>query len=66
LLQKSAAIDEAALKVLADQRGDRVKAYLVTQVPPQRVLLTASKLGAPPSSEGAAGTAASSVVFALK
>jgi hypothetical protein len=34
------------LRALANQRGDRVKAYLVTKVQPERVLLTASKLGA--------------------
>jgi hypothetical protein len=66
LLQRSAFIDEAALKTLADERGDRVKAYLVSRVAPQRVLLTASKLGAPRAAEGTPGAAASSVVFALK
>lgn len=46
LLLESAPAGEEALRVLADQRGDRVKAYLTTQVPPERVLLTASLLGA--------------------
>jgi len=63
LLLKNAPAGEAALKSLADERGDRVKAYLVTKVPPERVLLTASKLGAP---AGAEGGSASSVVFGLK
>lgn len=66
LLLQSAPIDEAALRSLADERGDRVKAYLVTQVLPQRVLLTASRLGAPAAGESAAAASASSVVFALK
>lgn len=66
LLAKSATIDEAALRALANERGDRVKSYLVTRVAPQRVLLTASKLGAPPASEDAAVPGGSSVVFALK
>ena len=35
-----------ATRALADQRGDRVKAYLAAKLPPERVLLTASKLGA--------------------
>jgi uncharacterized protein involved in outer membrane biogenesis len=45
LLLESAPAGEEALRALANQRGDRVKAYLTTQVPPERVLLTASKLG---------------------
>jgi hypothetical protein len=45
LLLESAPAGEQALRALADQRGDRVKAYLTAQVPPERVLLTASKLG---------------------
>lgn len=45
LLLESAPAGEEALRTLANQRGDRVKAYLTTQVPPERVLLTASKLG---------------------
>ncbi len=46
LLIKSAPAGEASLRALADQRGDRVKAYLAAKLPPERVLLTASKLGA--------------------
>ncbi|WP_428424910.1 DUF748 domain-containing protein [Methylibium sp.] len=45
LLLDSAPAGEPALHALADQRGDRVKAYLTEKVPPERVLLTASKLG---------------------
>ena len=45
LLKASAPADDTALKVLADRRGDRVKAYLADNLPPERVLLTASKLG---------------------
>ena len=45
LLKASAPADDTALKVLADRRGDRVKAYLADKLPPERVLLTASKLG---------------------
>ncbi|WP_295640232.1 DUF748 domain-containing protein [uncultured Methylibium sp.] len=46
LLLKSAPVGEGPLRALADQRGDRVKAYLAAKVPPERVLLTASRLGA--------------------
>ena len=46
LLKASAAVDPAALLTLANRRGDRVKAYLVTRLSPERVLLTASKVGA--------------------
>jgi hypothetical protein len=46
MLLASAPAGEAELRTLANQRGDRVKAYLVTKVAPERVLLTASKLGA--------------------
>lgn len=45
LLKAGAPSDDTALKVLADRRGDRVKAYLADKLPPERVLLTASKLG---------------------
>jgi len=45
LLLESAPAGEEALRTLANQRGDRVKAYLSTKVPPERVLLTASRLG---------------------
>lgn len=45
LLKASARADEAALRELANRRGDQVKAYLASRMPPERVLLTASKLG---------------------
>ena len=45
LLQASASVNDAALKSLADHRGDAVKAYLSSKIPPERVLLTASKVG---------------------
>ena len=45
LLQASAPVSDAALKSLADHRGDAVKAYLSSKIPPDRVLLTASKVG---------------------
>lgn len=45
LLQAAAPVNDAALKHLADHRGDAVKAYLVTKIAPERVLLTASKVG---------------------
>ncbi len=45
LLQASALVNDAALKSLADHRGDAVKAYLAQKIAPERVLLTASKVG---------------------
>jgi hypothetical protein len=45
LLQASAPVNDAALKSLADHRGDAVKAYLSGKISPERVLLTASKVG---------------------
>ncbi|MFT3858683.1 MAG: DUF748 domain-containing protein [Aquabacterium sp.] len=45
LLEASAAVNDEALRSLANRRGDAVKAYLATKMPPERVLLTASKLG---------------------
>lgn len=33
------------MRTLANQRGDQVKAYLSRKLPPERVLLTASKVG---------------------
>lgn len=44
-LLASATAGDAALRDLANERGDRVKAYLTAKVAPERVLLTASKLG---------------------
>jgi hypothetical protein len=46
LLKASAPVDQASLLSLANRRGDRVKAYLASKLPPERVLLTASKMGA--------------------
>jgi uncharacterized protein involved in outer membrane biogenesis len=45
LLKASVAVNPDALLTLANRRGDRVKAYLVTKLSPERVLLTASKVG---------------------
>ncbi|MES2090545.1 MAG: DUF748 domain-containing protein [Pseudomonadota bacterium] len=45
LLKASAAADATALMTLANHRGDQVKAYLVSKLPAERVLLTASKVG---------------------
>lgn len=44
LLQASAEVGPEALRALANRRGDQVKAYLATRLPPERVLLTASRL----------------------
>lgn len=63
LLLRSAPAGEGPLRALADQRGDRVKAYLTAKVPPERVLLTASRLGTE-GIEDKGGTAR--VGFALK
>lgn len=43
-LQASAPVDARALRELADRRGDAVKAFLATQLPPDRVMLTASRV----------------------
>ncbi|MBC7701670.1 DUF748 domain-containing protein [Aquabacterium sp.] len=45
LLKAAAPVDQASLMTLANRRGDRVKAYLATKLSPERVLLTASKVG---------------------
>lgn len=45
LLKSAAAVGPEALRTLANQRGDQVKAYLSRKLPPERVLLTASKVG---------------------
>lgn len=44
LLKASAPVDARALRELADRRGDAVKAFLATQLPPERVMLTASRV----------------------
>jgi hypothetical protein len=46
LLAAAATVDDEALRSLANRRGDVVKAYLAAKLPPERVLLTASKIGA--------------------
>lgn len=46
LLKASARFEPTSLTNLANRRGDRVKAYLVGKLSPDRVLLTASKVGA--------------------
>lgn len=43
-LRASAPVDARALRELADRRGDAVKAFLATQLPPERVMLTASRV----------------------
>ncbi|MDI1258186.1 DUF748 domain-containing protein [Aquabacterium sp.] len=45
LLKAAATVDQASFLTLANRRGDRVKAYLSTKLSPERVLLTASKVG---------------------
>jgi hypothetical protein len=46
LLKAAAPAGPDALRALANQRGDQVKSYLASKLPPERVLLTASKVGA--------------------
>jgi hypothetical protein len=65
LLKAAAPADNEALKLLANRRADVVKAYLVSKLPPERVLLTASKLGAEGLPEGDKGSAAR-VQFTIK
>jgi hypothetical protein len=50
LLKASAVADDAALRDLANRRGDLVKAYLSSRMAPERVLLTASKVASAPAS----------------
>jgi len=45
LLKAAAPTGPEALKALANQRGNAVKAYLAERIPAERVLLTTSKLG---------------------
>ncbi|HEX5358256.1 MAG TPA: DUF748 domain-containing protein [Aquabacterium sp.] len=45
LLKAAAPVNAEALRALANQRGDQVKAYLAHKLPPERVLLTASRVG---------------------
>ncbi|HXD07541.1 MAG TPA: DUF748 domain-containing protein [Burkholderiaceae bacterium] len=58
LLKQSVQAGDEQLRTLANHRADKVKAYLTAKLPPERVLLTASKL------EGK--DTAPSVTFALK
>jgi hypothetical protein len=64
LLRDGAPAGEAAIQALADERGNRVKAYLVTRVPADRVLHSASRLGS--GAGGPEGAATRGVEFALK
>jgi len=64
LLKASAVVDAAALKNLADERADQVKAYLSDKLDPQRVRLTASRVGAEGKVDDKSG--GSSVQFQLK
>jgi hypothetical protein len=45
LLKAAAPAGSEDLRNLANRRGDTVKAYLAAKLPPERVLLTASKVG---------------------
>jgi hypothetical protein len=45
LLKAAAPTGPEALKALANQRGNAVKAYLAERIPAERVLLTSSKVG---------------------
>jgi hypothetical protein len=45
LLKAAAPAGSEDLRNLANRRGDAVKAYLAAKLPPERVLLTASKVG---------------------
>lgn len=45
LLKAAAPVNAQALRDLANQRGDQVKAYLAHKLPPERILLTASRVG---------------------
>lgn len=65
LLQSDAVVDDEALRLLANRRGDRVKAYLATKLPAERVLLTASQIGAVERSSEVGGPT-TRVQFAVK
>lgn len=64
LLKASAVVDEAALKALADDRANQVKAYLSDRLAPERVRLTASRVGAEGKVDEKSG--GSSVRFELR
>ena len=63
LLLQSAKAGPAELKALADERADRVKAWLATKVPPERVLVTASQTDAAGATDQGKATRAT---FTLK
>ena len=64
LLKASARVDAAALQALADDRANGVKAYLSERLDPERVRLTASRVGAEGKVDEKSG--GSSVQFQLK
>lgn len=64
LLKASAVVDAAALKALADDRANEVKAYLSDRLDPERVRLTASRVGAEGKVDEKSG--GSSVQFQLR
>lgn len=64
LLKASAVVDAATLKALADDRASEVKAYLSDRLDPERVRLTASRVGAEGKVDEKSG--GSSVQFQLR
>lgn len=64
LLKASARVDTAALQALADDRANGVKAYLSERLDPERVRLTASRVGTEGKVDEKSG--GSSVQFQLK
>ncbi len=64
LLKASAVVDKATLKALADDRANEVKAYLSERLDPERVRLTASRVGA--EGQVAEKSGGSSVLFELR
>jgi hypothetical protein len=64
LLKAAAPVGNDALQTLANRRGDAVKAYLATKLAPERVLLTASKVGTEGASDD--NSPGSRVQFTIK
>lgn len=64
LLKASAVVDTATLKALADDRANEVKAYLSERLDPERVRLTASRVGTEGKVDEKSG--GSSVLFELR
>lgn len=64
LLKASAVVDAASLKALADDRANEVKAYLSDRLAPERVRLTASRVGTEGKVDEKSG--GSSVQFQLR